>query len=460
MPFGDAGRAALPFAGAPSHQAAAAPEAYGKIEMSFEENCGQTDAQVKYLARGAGYTVFLTESEAVFVLARKSAAEADGRELLTKGDAPRREDAAPTAVLRMKLEGANPRPAVSGVEELVGKVNYFVGSDAARWQTDIPTYGRVRYDNVYEGVGLVFYGKQSQLEYDFVVAPGADSGQVALGFEGADKVEVDAATGDLLLRVGEGTLRQTKPTVYQEVDGARRAVEGDYEPRGEGRVGFRVGEYDRSRPLVIDPVLLYSTYMGGSETDIGNDIAVDSSGSAYVTGFTVSVNFPTHNPIQSARNGSADAFVMKINAAGTAIVYSTYLGGGNSEGGSDIAVDSSGSAYVIGATPCIDFPTANPMQPRNHGGTRDAFVTKLTPSGSALAYSTYLGGGDSDSGNAFVLMEYFGYLRRDPDAAPDADFSGYNFWLGKLDSFSGDYRRAEMVKGFISSDEYRRRFGQ
>ncbi len=392
----------------PAEAEARAREAYARIEMSFEENRGQIDDEVKFLARGAGYTVFLTATEAVFVL--RNAECGLRNENSVNPSASTGEPCSETnpkseirnqqsKVLRMKLEGANPRPAVSGQNELEGKVNYFVGSDPAKWRTEIPTFGRVRYEELYQGVGMVYYGNQRQLEYDFVVAPGADYKQIALKFEGADGMALEAGTGDLLLRVGDETVRQQRPVVYQEVNGERQEIESGYALKGAGRVEFAVGQYDASKPLVIDPVLAYSTYLGGGNVDQGNGIAVDSAGNAYVAGNTASTNFPTANAVQGTFAGTDDAFVTKLNANGSALLYSTYLGGSNLDQGYGIAVDSAGNAYVTGQTTSTNFPTANAVQGTNAGGDADAFVTKLNANGSALVYSTYLGGSDFDYGN-------------------------------------------------------------
>lgn len=367
--------------------------AYDKLPLTFEENRGQTDPQVKFLSRGPGYTLFLTPTEAILALKQPSAVsgqhsakENDGKEAQQGGQ----------AVLRMKLVGANPAPQVMGLDELPGKSNYFIGNEPRKWRTNIPHYGKVRYENVYPGVDLVFYGNQGQLEYDFIVAPGADPTAITLAFEGAEKLEMDAR-GDLVLHTALGHIRLQKPIVYQEVDGAKQPIRGRYVLKNQHRAGFEVSAYDPSAPLIIDPTLSYSTYLGGSGNDLAQSIAVDSSGNSYVTGSTTSFNFPTANPRQSALSGSQDAFVTKLNATGSALVYSTYLGGSGSDGGSGIAVDSSGNAYVTGSTDSTNFPTANPLQPAL-GGPRDAFVTKLNPSGSALVYSTYLGGSGIDSG--------------------------------------------------------------
>lgn len=291
----------------------------------------------------------------------------------------------------MTLVGAQETAAAKSAEELPGKVNYFSGSDPSEWRTDVPTYARVSYDQVYPGVDIVYYGNQRQLEYDFIVAPGSDPRVIKLQFDGADKVLLDA-TGDLLLSLGESVVRQPKPLVYQEVSGERRAIEGGYTVDKNRAVGLAIGEYDRSLPLVIDPVLVYSTYLGGTDGEQALEIAIDPAGNAYVTGFTHSTNFPTANAFQAANGGFQDAFVTKINAAGTAFIYSTYLGGSSGEQARGIAVDSSGNAYVTGFTGSTNFPIANAIQSTLDVGGQDAFVTKLNATGSALVYSTFLGG--------------------------------------------------------------------
>jgi hypothetical protein len=381
---------------------------YGELPLAFEKNQGQTDSRVKFLSRGAGYTLFLTANQAIFSLHTSDAngvvGEAnreDERRQTPVGIRPtskKSEKQAVDSILRMKLVDANSSVAVSGIDELPGKNDYFIGNDAKRWQTDVPTYAKVKYEGVYSGIDLVYYGNHQQLEFDFIVAPGADPRRIQFDVRGTKRLRRDG-DGDLALitETSKGGIRWHKPVAYQEKKGMRQLVAVDYAIMSGNRVGFKVGKYDEREPLYIDP-LIYSTYLGGSGSDSARGIAVDSSGNAYVTGETASTNFPTMNPLQPAYGGGiGNAFVAKLNASGSALVYSTYLGGSGEDGGRGIAVDSSGDAYVTGQTSSTDFPTMNPLQPTNgEAGNYTAFVTKLNPTGSALVYSTYLGGSDNE----------------------------------------------------------------
>lgn len=377
--------------------------------LSFEVNRGQTDKQVKYLARGRGYTLFLTEEEAVLKLASiHPPVSADAG----RSQASQRRKDGRDSVLRMRLVGANSRPRMAGVQPFKSKVNYFLGSDPKKWQADVPVFERVQCDSVYPGVDLVYYGNQDTLEYDFVVAPGADPEQIRLAYTGQDRMALDPS-GDLVLTMGADTVRQQRPVVYQEVGSERRTVEGSYRLSGSEELTFELGLYDPSLPLVIDPVLGYSTYLGGSNEDYGGGIAVDSAGSIYVTGYTSSVDFPQVGPYQSYAGG-VDVFVTKFgqNAAGVGIVYSTFLGGSGDDfvhsqalAGHGIAVDAAGIAYVTGYTHSGDFPTLGGFQSAING-TVDAFVTKLDTNihgVSSLLYSTYLGGSGVDRGYAIAV---------------------------------------------------------
>ncbi len=414
----------------PPTQEAQGKERFGKLPLYFEQNVGQTDAQVHFFTRGQGYGLFLTSTEAVMVLNQPAGEDVMGRagsisppiqQAVADGgwhretDTPRSPEEAP-AIVRMQILGGNRAPAVTGREQQPGKINYFLGNDPAQWHTNITTFGRVEYDEVYPGIDLAYYGNQRQLEYDFLVSPGADPNVIRLGFAGADRVELDGA-GDLVLHLGEpggvspgSTLRQHAPVVYQEVGGQRREVASRFvlDEASGGRespeVRFAVGAYDVTRPLVIDPVLSYSTFLGGDSGDSGYGLAMDPvTGDALVTGAAYSADFPTASPLQLTNRGGFDLFVTRLSATGSALVFSTYLGGGGTDWGWSLAMDpTTGDALVTGETDSTEFPTANPYQPTNRGGF-DAFVTRLNAAGSALVYSTYLGGIGDDNGHALAV---------------------------------------------------------
>jgi len=365
---------------------------YAQLPMSFELNQGQTDSRVKFLARGLGYTLFLASDEAVLAL-RANAASSAGKE-------------EKQAVLRLKLVGAERETGVLGEEPLPGQSNYFVGNDPRLWRSHIPTYAKVRYHNVFRGVDLVYYGRQGQLEHDFVVAPGSETSPIRIGFEGAREMRVDGK-GDLVLAVGEGEVRFHQPEAYQWERGIRHQVAVRYEVQGAREIGFKVGNYDRSQSLIIDPVLSYSTYLGGSGGDVASGIAVDASGYAYITGNTNSGNFPVKGAEQSKYGDSGDAFVVKLNTTGNALVYSTYLGGSGADTGAGIAV-AAGDAYVVGTTTSTDFPTTTDVFQSSYGGNSDAFIAHLSSTGATLVYSSYLGGHGVDFGQA-VAVDTSGY---------------------------------------------------
>ncbi len=378
-------------------------ESYGQIPLHFERNEGQTDERVAFLARGAAYTLFLTHAgEAVLALRKGEPAPAVHRSLRHEGrEVVSEVPAGTTSVLRIKLEGADLRTSAQGRDDLPGKSNYFIGSDPRRWRTDVPQFARVHYDHVYPGIDLTYYGNQRQLEYDWIVSPGADPGAIGMTFEGALNLSIDAG-GSLVLALPGGEVVNKPPVVYQDVQGRRVPVPGRYVRRGEREIGFDVGAYDRSRPLVIDPVLVYSTYLGGSQTDFGAAIAVGADGSTYLGGLTRSIDFPPGTVYQPANAGGEDAFLAKLNPSGSALVYSTYLGGSGDDNAWGIAVDAAGSAYVSGQTRSTNFPTSNPIQPAHAGGL-DAFVAKVSASGSVLLYSTFLGGSVDDFGNGIAV---------------------------------------------------------
>jgi hypothetical protein len=364
--------------------------AYGQLSFAFEANQGQAAAPINFVARGAGYVLSLMPTEAVLGLQKSAGTPAAGA------------NASPGDVVQLQLVGANPAAPAIGLGELITKTNYFLGGDPSQWRTNVANFGKVEYQNVYPGVNLVYYGNQGQLEYDFVIAPGADPGVISLSVQGTQGMTLDGQ-GNLVLHTGGGDLVEQAPLLYQKSAGVHQAVAGRFVLEGKNQVGFQVGAYDASRPLVIDPVLSYATYLGGSGQDWGVATAVDGSGDAYVTGLTYSNDFPTVSALLSAFQGSEDAFVTKLNATGTALIYSTYLGGSltpagalASNSGYGIAVDSVGNAYVTGNTNAKNFPTtSSAFQTSYGGGSQNAFVAKLSASGS-LMYATYLGGSGTD----------------------------------------------------------------
>jgi hypothetical protein len=400
---------------------------YGKLPLSFEPNRGQAEAHVKFLARGRGYGLFLTGDEAVLKLRKSSVVS--GQLSAGKKQNPRVRTQAPDGkrgrrtnfltenrqskienqIVHLRLVGAKPGAEVIGRNELPGKVNYFIGNDPKKWRANVPTYAKVAYRDVYPGIDLVYYGNQSgQLEYDFIVAPGADPSAIAfdVGAVREPSLRIDA-NGDLMIGRQGGEIRFHRPQIYQPKSGSSLVirhsslVDGRFVLDTRNRIHFALGAYDRTKLLVIDPVLSYSTYLGGSRGELGNAIAVDSSGSAYVVGYTLSMDFPTANPFQASLKGLTNVFVSKLNATGTGLVYSTYLGGSDVDTGWGIAVDSTGNAYVGGITGSTDFPTVNPFQANNKSPLNGTgFVSKLNPSGSALVYSTYLGGSGGIDGDA------------------------------------------------------------
>jgi uncharacterized repeat protein (TIGR01451 family) len=385
---------------------------YGKLPISFEVNQGQTDRSVKFLARGASYTLFLTPGEAVLSLhaSRPTAAKAAHLAVQPPGRLPpsleRPASALRSSTVRLRLLGSNTKAEVAGVDPLPGKSNYFMGSDPAKWHTDVPTYARVRYYDIYPGIDLVYYGNQEgRLEHDFVLAPGADPNAIAIGLRDSDGVFPDQ-NGGLTLRTKAGELTLRSPVAYQTVGDQRKSIPATY-LLANNQIRFQIGSYDRNLPLVIDPVLQYTAVFGGTGNDHAQAIAVDGAGNVYVTGDTVSVDFPMVHPFQGTTDGiSFPTFISKINAAGTALLYSTYLGADSSwyVHGSGIAVDKIGRAYITGTTNG-GLPTKNAFQPgyanANDGPEdwSDAFLTVLSPGGNSLVYSTYLGGTGEETGD-------------------------------------------------------------
>ena len=382
---------------------------YGQLPLVFEPNQGQTNTAVKFMARGAGYGIFLTGNEAVLSL------------LATPKS---------NSVVRMQLAGAQANAAPDGEHLLAGKSNYFIGNDPAKWQRGVPQFGQVRYAGVYPGVDLIYRGNQGKLEFDFRVAPGADAGQIALNLYGPSNEAIDRA-GNLVSKTAGGDLYFKAPHIYQELDGREQAVAGRFVLRAGNQVGFEIGAYDRSQTLVIDPALSYSTYLGGSGGESCSAIlgitippaagapqgapqgtpgcpglAVDSGSNAYIVGATTSTDFPTQPGGTSPTvNGPDDVFVTKLNTAGTALVFTTFLGGSGTETSSGVAVDSGFDVFVAGTTNSTDFPTISGYQTAPEAGstgTQHVFVSKLDPNG-VIVYSTYLSGNGTDKASGVAI---------------------------------------------------------
>ena len=391
------------------------------IPLSFERNQGQADAHVKFLSHGAGYSFLAMDREAVLELVKRAPDRASIHEFGQRQ--PDAQDDVTADAIQLKAVGASAQMTVTGLDPLPGTVNYFLGNDPAKWRSRIPTFSKVSYANVYHGVNLVYYGNQNQLEFDFEVVAGADPKPIHLQFAGAERLEVDR-DGNLTIHAGHGAISFRKPVIYQTVAGTRLAVQSSFHLAHHNVVSFRVGTYDHTRPLVIDPILSYSTYVGDGSV---NGLALDAAGNAYVAGSvsaggslaTTAGAFQQTPPARSDPYLSNSlAYVAKINPTGTAYVYATYLGGSARDRAFGIALDANGNAYVAGTTQSIDFPTTpGAFQTTNHATTSSlaqnntVFITKLNSTGTGLVYSTYLGGSTEDqaagiavdsAGNAYV----------------------------------------------------------
>lgn len=353
-----------------------------QLPLQFEPNRGQLDAATQFLAHGQGYTLALQPAAAILHL--KSSGDAAG------------------AQLRMQLRGANPDAAFSGAEPLPGTANYFIGNDPAQWRTAIPTYARVRQDQVYPGIDLVYYGRQRQLEYDFELAPGADPAQIRLAYDGIEGMHLND-NGDLVLKVAGGVVLQQRPVVFQQGPQGREPVDGRYVVAGN-TVGFELGDYDSDRALVIDPVLSYSTYLGGVAGDdlfamvaTADGVIVTGTGGCQTSGGGPQ-SFPTtEGAFDVLCRGNEDAYVAKLNADGSALLFSSYIGGNSDDQGHAVAVDADGNVYVGGAAR-TDGASGFPVTTGAYDTTGDlgeGFIVKLSADGTQLLYGSYIGGSGS-----------------------------------------------------------------
>ncbi|MGA3284885.1 MAG: SBBP repeat-containing protein [Verrucomicrobiota bacterium] len=372
----------------------------GGMSLFFEANHGQADSSAQFLARGRDFQFLISPTRAQMVLRK-----ADG-----------------LAKVQIQFAGANVQAQIRGDAELSGKINYLTGNDPAQWHTGVPTFAKVRVEEIYPGIGLVYYGNQQQLEYDLTVAPGANPGTIKIRFDGVDKIAVNTQ-GELVLTLPDGEIRQPEPVIYQMAGGTRCEISGGYRLVDAHTVAFAVGSYDYSLPLVIDPILSYSTYFGGKYGDTAWSVKVDTNGYIYVAGATFSPQFLTNTPgaYQTNSGGTltGDAFVAKFDNFGTNLIYFTYLGGNADDSAVDLVVDGAGHAYITGFTDSTNFPTKNALYPKiggtnivflgqSYGYYGDAFVTELETNGSQLVYSTYLGGSLLDSGRG-IAVDSAGY---------------------------------------------------
>jgi hypothetical protein len=359
---------------------------YGQVPMYFVENRGQFRSEVRYAVRGPQLTGYFGSREV--------------------------EVTAGGSRFHVRFPGGNPAPAIEGMGPSAARINFLVGAPG-QWRTDLPAWDRLAYRDIFPGIDLIYSSFNNCLKSDFLVGPGADPELIRLSYAGADP-RIDA-NGALVLPTAAGEFREDAPVLYQEIDGRQRPVDGSFRIYRDGTIGFRVGEYDHARPLIIDPVLSYSTFVGGSGMDAVTAIAVDGEGNAYLAGWTTSSNLPTVSPVQAQERGSVNAFIAKLGPGGNSLIYCTYLGGASDDRAFAIAIDSSGDAYVTGWTTSTNFPTVSPVQYSLSGG-KDAFVAKLNPAGNSLIYSTFLGGAANDTGNGIAV-----------DSSDNAYVAGYTY---------------------------------
>ena len=384
-------------ASTPPPNARAAGAALAKMPVHFEANAGQHDSEVRFVARRGAASVALRDDGATLVVQEPAIPKQRGAKKRNAG----------RAVIGLKVDGG--RTVVpQASEELVTKVNYFTGKDPSKWRTDVPTYAKVTYPSVLDGVDLVYHGEGGALEYDFVVAPGAEVDRVAMNVEGASKMAI-TEHGELRIQTSSGDIIQPPPVVYQrDASGTKHTIASSYRIVGERSVGFEVSAYDRTKPLVIDPVLAFATYLGGTSYDVLNAVAADASGNTYVSGNTWSSDFPTQNAFAAQLTPTcvecyeaSDVFVSKLDATGTTLLYSTYIGGQSNDSASAIAVGADGTAYLTGTTTSSDFPLVNAINPPYE--SINGFVTRLNAAGNVLVYSTYLSGYDDDEPSGIAV---------------------------------------------------------
>jgi len=387
---------------------------YARLPLRFETNSGQTDARVKYLTRNTNYTLFFMPTE-IAIAFNGHADVHKASENKSAKEEPRLQ-LRPSGVVRMQLTEANQGAEIKGMNQLPGFTNYLVGNDPRRWHTHVPNFSHIEYREIYPGIHLVFYGNRDELEFDFIVTPGANPDDIRLSFEGVENMLLDERD-NLIVQTSAGKLHLRKPIIYQENHGIRKSISGGFVLDDHHQVRLQVSAFDTQKPLVIDPVLHYSTFLGGEGSDKALDVALDPEGNVIITGYTSSTDFPLQNPVRDDLLGSRDAFVTKFNPTLSSIIYSTYLGGNGEDYATSVASDLDGNAYITGSTQSINFPVTDDAIDNTCGSdgfcdpyisnvgilqNTDAFVTKLNSAGN-LVYSTYLGGSESDFGRGIAV---------------------------------------------------------
>jgi hypothetical protein len=353
-----------------------AADAQHSLPLFFIPNAGQTGPSLRYVVQTPELRAGFTLDSVVFQIRETQ--------------------------LRVRFAGANPNVSIEAIDPMAARANYLIGDDPAAWHTGVPTYRGVVYRNLYPGIDLNYTGSGPKLKSEFLVAPGADPNQIRLEYPGADDhISIDAH-GDLVVRAGDAELREQAPVAYQESEGVRHPVRAGYRLAPSHTVAFDLGDYNPALPLVIDPVISYSTYLGGTAMSAVTALALDASGNLYAAGRTEAIDFPVSNAIQAVNRGGVDAFVFKLNAAGNTLLYATYIGGRGDDRAAGIAVDSAGQIYLAGSTASTNFPLVSSIRPAL-GGTRDAFAVKLNAIGNLMVYSTYLGGSGFDAATAIAV---------------------------------------------------------
>jgi hypothetical protein len=445
----------------------AAPSSQSLVRpLTFEPNVGQAPPEVKWVARGNGYQLYLTSKGAVFVPRTIPKEAMFSRKSPSPSVIPTMFETSKVDPVTMSLPGSRAWRDMEGLEPIGAVNNYLIGKDSSQWHTGVPQYSRLRIANVYNGVDLVFYATEKSLEYDFTVRPGADPDQIHLAFNGASKIARDPHTGDLLVTANSGfTMRHRRPAVFQNVENQIRRVDASYVLLNQNEASFLLASYDRNKLLTIDPTVDFTTFLSGSGQDVAGALAVDNAGNSYVTGYTFSTNYPTVSPMQANFGGSVDAFVTKLSPSG-AVLFSTYLGGSGGDFASAIAVDSN-AIYVVGSTDSANFPSRDHR--RGAGPkARDAFVTELSLAGNSLVATAFLGGSSTEYGfgvavdpNHDILVVGTTYSNDFPVVNAYQPFFGSNAYL-YADAFVAKLRPsaglavqfATYVGGIFSDEAY------